>query len=138
LNLRIATESDLKSLTEMNILLREDEKIDNHMTYEEIQNRMEGFIKGNEYKVFLFCVDSCVVGYAVLNIEKKPIYLRQLFIERTKRSLGLGKEALQKILEKEQIDELDIEVMTWNRRAYDFYRRNGFEERYSGMRLKRG
>ena len=138
MNLKIANIKDLKVLTHMNNLLRLEETMDNSLTEDEVKRRMETFITGEEYSVFLLFDNDTLVGYAVTRNNSNPLYIRQLYIKEGSRNKGLGKKALNKFLDYFNISEIDIEVMSWNEKAIDFYKKFGFKDRYIGMRYRHG
>jgi RimJ/RimL family protein N-acetyltransferase len=136
LDLVSATMADLDLLTQMNIQLRKDEQIDNSMSESDINQRMTGFLNDTDYKVLLLKNGLATIGYSLVQIKSSPLYLRQLFITESERNKGFGSQAIQKLCEYFQVQDLDIEVMTWNTSAYNFYKRNGFVDRYIGMRKR--
>jgi ribosomal protein S18 acetylase RimI-like enzyme len=128
---------DLSVLTEMNIQLRSDEKIDNVMSANEVKSRMQSFIQSNEYKLYLLKDDDINYGYALINIVKKPNYLRQLYIIKEFRNKGLGTKLVNELMKILNINEIDVEVMVWNERAIKFYENFGFKRRFLGLRYKK-
>ena len=135
---RLATINDLAELSVLNKQLREDEKIDNEMSDEEITKRMESFITGQVYKVHVLeNPEKEIIGYCVLDITREPNYMRQLFVKSQYRNHGYGKLLLKKVMEEYQLKEIDLEVMLWNESAIRFYEHIGFKSRYIGMRLSR-
>jgi ribosomal protein S18 acetylase RimI-like enzyme len=134
---RRATTNDIQILTEMNINLRFDERIDNEMSYQEIKERMEGFLNNSEYSIELMEDQENIVGYYLLNESKNPMYLRQLYIKKEYRNQGCGRKTIDHIMEEKNIKKIDIDVMIWNTDAIAFYERCGFQERYISMRLSR-
>jgi len=136
MELKIATIEQLEILTQMNIQLREDEQIDNIMSEKDVRDRMEGFLNGLVYKAILFTNKDITLGYCLIDFTKKPLYLRQIFINREERSSGLGKMFLRMVMDKYDIKEIDIEVMVWNKKAINFYTNFGFKKRYIGMKYK--
>ena len=133
---RLATINDLAQLSVLNKQLREDEKIDNEMSDEEITKRMESFITGQVYKVHVLeNQEKEIIGYCVLDITREPKYMRQLFVKSLYRNNGYGKLLLKKVMEEYQLKEIDLEVMQWNESAIRFYENVGFKRRYIGMRL---
>jgi ribosomal protein S18 acetylase RimI-like enzyme len=135
-NFRLATINDITELAVLNRQLREDERMDNQMTDNEITKRMESFVTGQIYKVHILeNEEKEILGYCVLDITRDPKYLRQLFIKWNCRSHGYGKLLLEKVMEEYEIKELDLEVMEWNESAIKFYEHAGFKRRYIGMRL---
>ncbi|MBO4507429.1 MAG: GNAT family N-acetyltransferase [Spirochaetaceae bacterium] len=133
---RLATINDLAQLSVLNKQLREDEKIDNEMSDEEITKRMESFITGQVYKVHVLeNQEKEIIGYCVLDITREPKYMRQLFVKSLYRNNGYGKLLLKKVMEEYRLKEIDLEVMQWNESAIRFYEHVGFKRRYIGMRL---
>jgi ribosomal protein S18 acetylase RimI-like enzyme len=132
-----ATIQNLEELTEMNVKLRDDEKIDNLMPINQVKERMQEFLNDSKYCVLIFEDNEQIIGYSLINTEKRPMYLRQLFIKKEFRNLGYGKTAINKIVERLNIEEIDIDVMIWNESAIGFYLNYGFKKRYLGMRYTR-
>ena len=83
-------EKDIKILAEMNKQLIEDEKSNNTMNITQLENRMHDFLN-NEYKAFFFIIKEKIIGYALCDMTKEPIYLRQFFIKREERKKNMEK-----------------------------------------------
>ncbi len=130
------TDNDLNQLALMNKQLIEDEKHDNPMNVDQLKVRMRDFLH-TDYKAYKFVAGDDVVGYALVNDQKSPLYLRQFFICREYRRLGYGKLAFEELLVKLHTTEIDIEVMFWNEAGYGFWKSLGFKERSVYMRLDR-
>ena len=126
---------DLKELAQLNKQLIEDEKSDNAMNLEQLQKRMQDFLK-SEYDAYFFMEEDCAIGYALVRHTAKPLYLRQFFITRNFRRQGKGKAALKLLLDKLKTDKIDIEVLSWNEAAIKFWESCGFTERSRYMRLE--
>jgi ribosomal protein S18 acetylase RimI-like enzyme len=129
-----ASIDDLEILTEMNINLRKDEMMDNVMADDEVRGRMKEFLTGNIYKTFILTDEKDLVGYILIDVTKKPCYLRQIYIKETFRSKGYGAHLIEKAMELLNINQIDVEVMIWNEKAVGFYERLGFNKRYLGLR----
>ena len=84
---------DLKELAQLNKQLIEDEKSDNAMNFEQLQKRMQDFLK-SEYDAYLFMEEDCTAGYALVRHTAKPLYLRQFFIARNFRRQGKGRSSV--------------------------------------------
>jgi ribosomal protein S18 acetylase RimI-like enzyme len=136
MKLRPAKVDDLPVLARWYKDLRTDERMDNVMTDDEIRSQMESFLLGNTYKTYFLEVGGNVVGYGMLDVTRKPMYLRHLFIDRAHRKKGHGKALIRMLMATHGISEVDIEVMVWNEDALRFYEKLGFKARYFGMRLK--
>ncbi|MCR4714413.1 MAG: GNAT family N-acetyltransferase [Treponemataceae bacterium] len=94
---RLATINDLAELSVLNKQLREAERTDNEMSDEEITKRMESFITGQVYKVYVLeNPEKEIIGYCVLDITREPNYMRQLFVKSQYRNHGYGKLLLKK------------------------------------------
>jgi len=130
-----ATQDDIPKLVEMNEQLVIDEQFDVILTKMELAERMKDFIQGNNYDCYvLFHGDQCC-GYCLVDVTRKPLYLRHLFIKSSFRRIGLGSETINQLLKKYDVDDLDIEVMAWNKKAIAFYEKMGFTCRFLGMRI---
>jgi len=135
MTIRIAEMADVPELVRMNILLREDERMDNVLSADEIRIRMEMFLASADFRVYVFSDAETVPGYCVLELNRKPLYVRQLFVKRECRGKGIGSACLKEIMSLQGADEIDIDVMEWNENAIAFYERFGFRKRYVGMRF---
>jgi len=131
-----ATLEALDMLAEMNKQLIEDEQHDNTMSLDELKNRMKDLIR-NDYEAYLFLSEEVIKGYALVNPIRNPVYLRQFFICRDSRGMGLGKTYFQLLLEELKITKLDVEVMYWNETGYQFWKAVGFKERSVYLRLQK-
>lgn len=133
--IRPAAHDDLDMLARMNKQLIEDEKHDNKMDTDQLKDRMRRFIEGN-YKAFLFLKDGEVVGYALVDMTRDPLYIRQFFISREHRRHGYGRAALSGLLKLLGTSRADIEVLWWNETGIRFWKSMGFKERSIHMRLE--
>ena len=134
IQIRVCSDEDLDLLAVLNNQLIEDEQHDNKMNVEQLRERMNGFIN-TDYKAYLFEKGSKVIGYALVNHTRKPLYLRQFFICRDVRRQGYGKTTFNKLLELLKTEIIDIEVMSWNGRGIGFWRSLGFKDRSIYMRF---
>ena len=136
LTVRICTIEDheLGLLATLNKQLIEDEQHDNKMDLIQLKERMRSFIT-TDYNAYLFIEENDIVGYALVNHERSPLYLRQFFICRDHRRKGIGKLAFERLTEELKTKEIDIEVMYWNEMGYGFWKAIGFKERSIYMRL---
>jgi ribosomal protein S18 acetylase RimI-like enzyme len=137
MQLRLATTADLPLLAQWYKELRSDERIDNTMTDGEVRGQMDSFLRGSTYKTYLLEDGGAAVGYGMLDVTRKPMYLRHLFVHREKRQKGYGKKLIYLLMNLFAISDIDIEVMVWNQNALEFYNKLGFRSRYLGMRLHR-
>lgn len=129
------TEADLDLLALLNKQLIEDEKHDNKMDVEQLKARMRLFIS-IDYRAYIIKKGQDVVGYALVDITRKPLYLRQFFICREFRRQGYGTAAFNKLMETLGASAIDIEVLSWNERGRSFWKSLGFCERSIYMRYE--
>jgi GNAT superfamily N-acetyltransferase len=128
----------------MNRRLIEDEGSRNPMSLAELQDRMSGWLRG-EWQVEFFVDEDAVVGYAVYQfrrdmyeLNKVVVYLRQLYIERDKRSRGLGSRAV-KLLAQTRFPigcRIEVDVLASNPRGVQFWTRVGFQPYCTTMWLQ--
>ncbi|MCM3630591.1 GNAT family N-acetyltransferase [Paenibacillus glycanilyticus] len=136
LTIRIGGEADVELLAKLNKQLIEDERHDNAMTAIELKERMWHFIR-TDYKAYLFEQGGEIIGYALVDHNRQPLYVRQFFICRDQRRKGYGRLAFERLASLLRTDQLDIEVMHWNESANAFWKSLGFRERSICMRLER-
>ncbi|MDF2925220.1 MAG: GCN5-related N-acetyltransferase [Paenibacillaceae bacterium] len=133
LSIEICSLDSLDLLALLNSQLIEDEQHDNSMTVEQLRARMEGFLTG-PYKAYLFKEHNEVKGYALINHQTHPLYLRQFFICRGCRRQGVGRRAFNGLLQLTGSQSIDIEVLSVNERGRQFWQSLGFVERSIYMR----
>ena len=129
------TIADVPKLAALNKQLIDDEKSDNPMTINELENRMSDFLN-TEYSAYFFIIDSKIIGYALVKKTAEPIYLRQFLIDRNYRKQHYGKQAFQMLLQYLDIEEIDLEVLPWNKNGLAFWKHCGFNETCIAMRYK--
>jgi GNAT superfamily N-acetyltransferase len=134
--IQVGAHDDLDLLAVLNKQLIEDERHDNPMNVEQLKHRMEHFIN-TDYKAYLFKKNGEVIGYALVDHRREPLYLRHFFICRHCRRQGYGKMAFAKLLELLGTNKLDVEVMFWNESGYRFWKSLGFQERSVYLRLEK-
>lgn len=130
------TIEDVEKLAELNKQLIEDEKSDNKMNLAELKERMRTFLE-KDYYAYFFMEGVNIIGYALVNINANPVYLRQFLIERTYRRKHIGKKAVDLLLHELKVNSLDIEVLSWNEVGMKFWESCGFIERSRYMRLSK-
>ena len=133
--LQVAGEADLPLLAQMNKCLIEDEGSRNPMSVVELQQRMGGWLR-SDWRADLFVENETVVGYAVYQLRKDEyfpnnsmVYLRQMYIDRNKRSRKLGRLALG-LLARTRFPEnctVVIDVLATNPRGAEFWSQTGFQ-----------
>ena len=133
IKIKECTENDIELLAKMNFQLIEDEKANNLMDITQLKNRMNDFLK-NGYKAFFFIINEEIIGYALCDMTKEPKYLRQFFIKREERRKHYGKIAFNKLLEKLDTKEIEIDVLKWNKAGIKFWENIGFKEQWKRMK----
>ena len=126
---RLATERDLDLLAEWNHQLIRDEGHRNAMAVPELRERMRGWL-GGEYEAVIFLVDGEPVAYALYRDSGEDVYLRQLFVARDRRRLGIGRKAVE-ILRHQAwpaTKRLTVDVLTANTVGVSFWRAVGFHD----------
>lgn len=136
MEIRKCTLEDVPQLAFFNKQLIEDEKSNNPMSIEELEERMTGFLN-TEYDAYFFLVEETMVGYALVKKTCTPLYLRQFLIAREYRRKHYGKEAFHALLEHLGVERMDIEVLLWNERGMRFWESCGFKEISRYMRFEK-
>lgn len=127
---------DVPQLALFNKQLIEDEKSNNPMSIEELEERMTGFLQ-TEYDAYYFMHEEDVIGYALVKHTCTPLYLRQFLIAREYRQKHYGTEAFRLLLNYLGVDRLDIEVLPWNEAGMRFWESCGFKEISRYMRFEK-
>jgi GNAT superfamily N-acetyltransferase len=135
---RFATAADVPLLAEMNRQLIQDEGHRNRMSLAELEQRMNGWLKG-EYKAVLFENDGGAVGYALYKQETDHVYLRQFFVEADQRRKGIGSAAVAWLLSNawRQSPRIQLDVLVGNSAGIAFWRSLGFVDYCTTMELVR-
>jgi GNAT superfamily N-acetyltransferase len=127
---------DIETLAKLNKILIEDEKADNKMDIEQLKEQMKGFLR-NGYKAYYFLGNkNKILGYALCDFNKEPIYLRQFLITREERRKKYGKESFKKLFEYIKTSEIEIDVYVWNSIGIKFWESLGFRNKYIHMAYK--
>ena len=129
------TMKDVPKLALLNKQLIDDEKSDNPMNINELENRMKGFLE-TDYSAYFFIEDSQIIGYALIKNTSNTVYLRQFLIDRNYRKQHYGTQAFQMLLQYLDIKEIDLEVLPWNKDGLAFWKHCGFNETCIAMRYK--
>lgn len=119
--------ADAPQLAELNRQLIQDEGHRNQMNLAELAQRMRDWLAG-EYRAVIFADSGETVAYALFREQPQEIYLRQLFVVRSRRSQGIGRRAVE-ILRSQlwpKKKRLTVEVLVANPRAVDFWRSVGY------------
>lgn len=126
---RFATDSDLDLLAQWNHQLIGDEGHRNPMPVDQLRGRMKAWLAG-AYKAVVFDLDSVPVAYALFTEDDREIYLRHLFVERTHRRQGIGKQAMGIVRKRiwPRDKRLTVEVLAANEGAVAFWRSVGYAD----------
>jgi GNAT superfamily N-acetyltransferase len=137
INIKECSIMDIEELAKLNKMLIEDEKANNTMSINQLKERMEEFFNTG-YKAYYFMGEhNKILGYALCDFNKSPIYLRQFFINREERLKKYGQMAFKKLLEYIKTDKIEIDIYTWNSIGIKFWKSLGFENRYIHMVYER-
>ena len=129
------TDQDIHTLAVLNKRLIEDEKSDNPMSPEELENRMAAFLTG-EYHAYFFKEAEEIIGYALVRHTCTPLYLRQFYIDRAYRRKHYGEKAFYELLKLLQTDTIDIDILPWNEAGLRFWKKLGFKPTCISMNYK--
>jgi GNAT superfamily N-acetyltransferase len=141
---RQATLGDVDTLAKWNKQLIEDEQSRNPMNIQQLKERMTGFLKG-DYRAIILSVDGEQTGYMLYKEghddyfpDQPTVYVRQFFIDRSKRSKGIGQATFNLIAEKyfPKGSELSLDVLDANPRGRGFWEKIGFKPYYIAMKRK--
>src|SRR6185312_14223677 len=120
---RRATLDDCRPLAELNHQLILDEGHRNKMTVPELEQRMRDWLQAG-YAALIFEDKSEIVAYALYREEPEELYLRQLFVARSRRRKGIGRKAIE-ILRTQlwpKDKRLTVSVLVNNTAAVAFWR----------------
>lgn len=111
----------------MNQQLIVDEGHSNPMTRVQLEERMRGWIAG-EYCAVVFERDARVVAYALYRVDERGVHVRQFFVQRDQRRVGIGREAFA-LLRSAVVpgQRVAIEVLIDNHPARAFWQALGFK-----------
>jgi ribosomal protein S18 acetylase RimI-like enzyme len=129
---RFATLDDVPTLARLNRQLVEDEQHRNRFKSDSwFAQRMHGFLTGG-YQAVLFERAGEVVAYALYTDHPDhddTLYLRQIFVQRSCRRQGLGREAIRILSEDiwPREKRITVGVLAGNQIAIVFYEAVGFK-----------
>jgi ribosomal protein S18 acetylase RimI-like enzyme len=119
--------TDAPLLARLNKQLIEDEGSSNPMSISELEMRMHKMLS-DDYEAVTFSRSDGLVGYALTQISRNPLYLRQFFICREKRRCGYGKNAFRALLTHYDAETIELEVLVGNKAGLVFWRSLGLVE----------
>ena len=134
---RRATRADCRLLGALNHQLIRDEGHRNPMTEAQLAQRMRGWLARGEYRAELFEERGEVVAYALYRESADEIYLRHLFVVRTRRRQGLGRRAMRLLCDEiwPRGRRLTVEVLCANTTGVAFWKAMGYREYSLGLEI---
>lgn len=125
---RRATPADANRLATLNRQLIRDEGHRNPMSVPELQGRMAGWLS-SEYEAVLFEDAGQTLGYVLFRREPDFVYVRQFFVRVEFRRQGVGREAVEWLVEHVWKGlRLRLDVLTGNTAGIAFWRALGFRD----------
>jgi ribosomal protein S18 acetylase RimI-like enzyme len=80
-------------------------------------------------KSLLIVKENEILGYCLFRDDKEYIYIRQLYVEKNKRKMGLGKACIQWLKSNLWIDRtIRMDVLSNNKDGIEFWRKMGFKD----------
>lgn len=133
---RIATNTDAAQLAAMNQQLIRDEGHRNSMSAVELEDRIRNWLV-NEYQASIFMVGGSTAGYALYKHEDDWTYLRQFFILPELRRRGLGRAAMQWLIQNpwRNAFRIRLDVLVGNTDGILFWRSVGFQDYCISMEM---
>jgi GNAT superfamily N-acetyltransferase len=124
---RFAGEEDLDLLTQWNHHLILDEGQRNRLSFAQLRERMQKWIRG-EYRAVLFESNQIPVCYALYREDPDEIHLIQFFVEGKRRRKGIGHRCVDILrLQIWPSDKrLIVEALMKNESTIQFWRSIGF------------
>ena len=141
IELRRATPGDVRALAGMNRQLIEDEGSHNPMSLRDLEARMMGWITEG-WDILLILREGETAGYCLYREipdeyfpDRIEIYIRQFFVKREHRGLGIGRSAFEKIM-RERLPagvRVSVDALETNPRGQRFWEKLGFEPAYTNL-----
>jgi ribosomal protein S18 acetylase RimI-like enzyme len=132
MNHRFATDEDVPLLAGMNRRLVEDEGHRNRFRSDAwLEDRMRGFLAGG-YRAVLFEREGRIIAYALYADHTEhddTIHLRQIYVDRSCRRQGVGREAMRILLQEiwPKDKRITVGALYGNQTAIAFYKALGFQ-----------
>jgi 2-amino-4-hydroxy-6-hydroxymethyldihydropteridine diphosphokinase len=126
-------------LARLNRQLVEDEGARTRLTLHGLEGRMRRWLRA-EYDATIFELAGEPVAYALYRKTESGTHIRQFFVVRNARRQGIGRRAVELLLERVLALEATVElgVLAHNRRALAFWKATGFTEYVTTLeRLRR-
>lgn len=158
--IRAMGSADVAAVAWLNSQLREDEGYEEELSLAALRDRLSGWL-ADGYEGWVFTMSSTgastveaaasasyqsagraagIVAYALVRTgsDRDPIYLRQLFVRRGLRRAGVGRAAVNLILDRYGDGPMDVDALAANEPALRFWRAMGFADRSVSLRRMGG
>ncbi len=124
---RLAKNSDIAFLAQLNQQLIRDEGHRNPMKIAELEERMARWLS-SKYEVVLFESSGKTVGYALFRRGRASVCLRQFYVCRDCRRQGIGRAAVEWLRQHvwQDAESIRLDVLCENSVGIEFWRAVGF------------
>lgn len=119
-NFIVASEENCVELAIFNKCLVDSGGSYNTMSIQELEKRMFGFLESG-YMAVIFEVEGVHIGYALIDINKNPMFIRHYFIIEEYRRQGYGTAAFNKLIVFLEVDRVDLTVLASNDIGFKFW-----------------
>jgi GNAT superfamily N-acetyltransferase len=131
LSFRVANPSDAELLGRLNFQLIRDEGHRNPMSESELVDRMQEWLRSEEYDAAIFFSEANLTAYVLWRKEgPNQVYLRHFFVARDWRRRGIGQAAFH--LFADQLlpigTRIKVDVLCGNLAGLSFWRSLGFQD----------
>ena len=123
-------------MSELNESLEEDQDV----SIESIQKHFHEMEKTKDlYQNYVYENNKSIIGFiSIVNYrsvyhKKGTALINELIIKKEYRNKGFGEQLVKYVIEKskeQNMDEIEVGVMKENRKAIEFYKKNGLEDEY--------
>ncbi len=133
---RLAKNSDVALIAQLNQQLIRDEGHRNSMKSAELEERMARWLS-SKYEAVLFESSGKTVGYALFRRELASVYLRQFYVCPDCRRQGIGRAAVDWLRQHvwQDVESIRLEVLCENSVGIEFWRAVGFYDYCVTMEL---
>jgi GNAT superfamily N-acetyltransferase len=136
--MRFASDADVDLLARLNHELIADEGGDNPMTIAQLGTRITEWLAGRYQAVLFETSEGEPLAYALFRDDGETLFLRQFFVVRAYRQTGVGRAAMQRLLNEVFPPEkrLLVEVLSKNARGLAFWHALGFSDYFVTLELR--
>jgi ribosomal protein S18 acetylase RimI-like enzyme len=130
LRFRRATAADVPLVAALNQQLQIDESHRLRMELTELEPRTARWLRDEGYEATVFERDGETAGYALYRREEDHYYLKQFFVCRHCRRQGVGRQAMDWLIEHVWHDApaVYLDVLVTNAAGIAFWRAVGFQD----------